>query len=111
MCSFVEFCRERFRSDEARNRDARDAHHGVARVTSLWLRGHPILFPRVSEIVSRVELDVSRALIIMGVRLRCLSMHARYRCHHSGACCSGVFAIPAEALVIRIAATLGLDST
>jgi Fe-S-cluster containining protein len=46
----------------------------------------------------------------MGVPVRCLSIHARYRCHHSGACCSGVFAIPADAHVIRIAAALGPHS-
>lgn len=33
---------------------------------------------------------------------RCLSIHAGYQCRRSGACCSGVFAIPAEPQVIEL---------
>ena len=44
------------------------------------------------------------------VSVRCLSVHARYRCRHSGACCSGVFAIPAEARVVDLVGTLGLQA-
>lgn len=36
------------------------------------------------------------------VTVSCLSVHAGYRCQHSGACCSGVFAIPAEPRVVDL---------
>jgi Fe-S-cluster containining protein len=35
-------------------------------------------------------------------------MHAGYRCRHSGACCSGVFAIPAEPHVVEIVRSLDI---
>lgn len=34
---------------------------------------------------------------------RCLSIHAGYRCRHSGACCSGVFPIPVEPHLVELA--------
>jgi Fe-S-cluster containining protein len=39
--------------------------------------------------------------------VRCLSFHAGYRCRHSGACCSGVFPIPAEPSLVALAAGWG----
>ena len=36
-------------------------------------------------------------------------MHAGYRCRHSGACCSGVFAIPAEPHVIESVRSLDIQ--
>ena len=42
------------------------------------------------------------------VRVRCLSIHAGYRCRHSGACCSGVFAIRAEPHVVEIVRSLDI---
>lgn len=33
---------------------------------------------------------------------RCLSVHAAYRCRHSGACCSDVWAVPVEPRVIEL---------
>ena len=34
--------------------------------------------------------------------VRCLSIHADYRCRHSGACCSDVWAVPAEPRVVEL---------
>jgi Fe-S-cluster containining protein len=39
---------------------------------------------------------------------RCLSVHASYRCRHSGECCSGVFPIPAEPRVVELVRRLGI---
>ena len=36
--------------------------------------------------------------------IRCLSLHARYRCQHSGACCTAGWPIPVEAGTIQILA-------
>jgi Fe-S-cluster containining protein len=38
------------------------------------------------------------------VAARCLSIHARYACAHSGACCSDVWVIPAEPQVVDLIA-------
>ena len=43
------------------------------------------------------------------VGVRCLSVHAGYRCRHRGACCSGVFAIPAEPHVVEIVSSLDIQ--
>ncbi len=40
--------------------------------------------------------------------VRCLSVHAAYRCRHRGDCCSGVFAIPAEPHVVELVGHLGI---
>lgn len=41
---------------------------------------------------------------------RCLSIHAGYACRRSGACCSGVFAIPAEPEVVQLIRTRGIPA-
>jgi Fe-S-cluster containining protein len=37
---------------------------------------------------------------VMGIR--CLSIHAEYRCRHTGSCCSHVWVIPAESRLVQL---------
>ena len=44
------------------------------------------------------------------MRTQCLSLHAGYRCHHSGACCSDVWAVPVEPRVVEFVAREGVQT-
>lgn len=61
------------------------------------------------EIVGAVWRRARWTIDTLGVRIRCLSVHAAWACRHSGACCRAGWAIPIEGHLLAPLRAAGLD--